>query len=684
MENSNFSSDYYTNILFDYIFIGLGASNSLILLSLLKKSYHLGKKIAVLEASEKNSNDKTYCFWASPQDDIVKDLGLIISHKYENIEVNQSKTQNIESQPYYYISSLDLYRHTSKTIAKESIPVIRVPVESLHEKDEIYLIEAGGTNFKARFVFDSRPPAIKKLKQNEIYLNQSFHGFSIKCENEVFDKNTFEMMDFDVDQGDFTQFIYTLPFSKNESLVELTRFGSEKLEKEYAYKILDEVIKRKFGNYEIIDYESGNIPMTNLVNPPSIFKGVLNTGVSANLIKPSTGYGFKNMFRFAEKLTSKIGKGDFDNFNRFSIKLNRRFRFYDSLLLIILLKWPFQGKKIFTQLFNSQNVFTLFSFLDEKTSLKNEVKIFLNLPILPFLRALVIYLKEENLLRYFIAFVSILVFAAVDYFSTEAALNFSYGIIILGLISIGIPHGALDHLLHPNSYNSLLKFILSYLLIVFIYFIFWQFYPLLSLTIFIIYSSFHFGESELVELGVKIKTVSYYVNAFSLGIAILTFILFTHTTEALSIVSAMSGFEFSELVNKQIASYSSSISMVAFLFIGILALVKRKIALVWLLFLLLLGIIVPLTFAFILYFVFQHSFNAWSHLKNGLDVNSISLYKKALPFTIGAMLVLIILAIINFNELLDVHNVMPFFYVFLACISLPHIILMHFFYKKNQ
>jgi Brp/Blh family beta-carotene 15,15'-monooxygenase len=456
------------------------------------------------------------------------------------------------------------------------------------------------------------------------------------------------------------------------------------LEKEYAYKILDEVIKRKFGNYEIIDYESGNIPMTNLVNPHSIFKGVLNTGVSANLIKPSTGYGFKNMYCFAEKLTSKIGKGDFENFNRFSIKLNRRFRFYDSLLLIILLKWPFQGKKIFTQLFNSQNVFTLFSFLDEKTSLKNEVKIFLNLPILPFLRALVIYLKEENLLRYFIAFVSIMVFATVDYFSTEAALNFSYVVIIFGLISIGIPHGALDHLLHPNSYNSLLKFILSYLLIVFIYFIFWQFYPLLSLTIFIIYSSFHFGESELVELGVKIKTVSYYLIAFSLGIAILTFILFTHTTEALSIVSAMSGFEFSELVNKQIASYSSSISMVALLFVGILALVKRKIAFVWLLFLLLLGIIVPLTFAFILYFVFQHSFNAWSHLKNGLDVNSISLYKKALPFTIGAMLVLIILAIIKFNELLDVQNVMPFFYVFLACISLPHIILMHFFYKKNQ
>jgi Brp/Blh family beta-carotene 15,15'-monooxygenase len=183
---------------------------------------------------------------------------------------------------------------------------------------------------------------------------------------------------------------------------------------------------------------------------------------------------------------------------------------------------------------------------------------------------------------------------------------------------------------------------------------------------------------------VKIKTVSYYLIAFSLGIAILTFILFTHTTEALSIVSAMSGFEFSELVNKQIASYSSSISMVALLFVGILALVKRKIAFVWLLFLLLLGIIVPLTFAFILYFVFQHSFNAWSHLKNGLDVNSISLYKKALPFTIGAMLVLIILAIIKFNELLDVQNVMPFFYVFLACISLPHIILMHFFYKKNQ
>ena len=88
------------DITYDYVFIGLGASNSLAIIALLKNNSFLGKKIAIIEQSEKNENDKTYCFWAKPNDNIVLDLATIISHRFDFLRVNQSLLQNIENRPY--------------------------------------------------------------------------------------------------------------------------------------------------------------------------------------------------------------------------------------------------------------------------------------------------------------------------------------------------------------------------------------------------------------------------------------------------------------------------------------------------------------------------------------------------------------------------------------------------------
>ena len=104
-----------------------------------------------------------------------------------------------------------------------------------------------------------------------------------------------------------------------------------------------------------------------------------------------------------------------------------------------------------------------------------------------------------------------------------------------------------------------------------------------------------------------------------------------------------------------------------------------------LLLLLILGCLVPLTAAFGLYFIFQHSINAWDHLKNGLSTNNKSLFKKALPYTMGAVLLFIIILILSKNSLIQSDKITSLFFIFLACISLPHVILMHSFYAiKNK
>ena len=299
----------YSNVgtSYDFIFIGLGASNSLILLSLIKEACVANKKIAIIEPELKDKNDKTYCFWADPNDSIVKDLKQIISYNYTSIEVNRSVLQNIQNQPYYYIKSIDLYNHTLDALLKLTIPIYRqAVVEVVCSNDDLYSIKTDGGEFESRYIFDSRPPQANQISKEDIYLNQSFYGLHIRCKNEVFNASTFQMMDFNVDQDKYTQFLYTLPFSSQEALIELTRFGVEKIEIEYAKKILDNKLKNSYGDYEILSDEAGCIPMTTFINPYNKFNGVLNTGASANLIKPSTGYGFKNMYEFAIIVTERI------------------------------------------------------------------------------------------------------------------------------------------------------------------------------------------------------------------------------------------------------------------------------------------------------------------------------------------------------------------------------------------
>jgi lycopene beta-cyclase len=164
MDKSKSSTTFINNeTVYDFLFIGLGAGNSLILLALLKKGLASNKKIAVVEPTKKNTNDKTYCFWASPNDSIVNDLEPIISHYYNSIEVNGSPSQNIEKQPYYFIKSIDLYEHIINKLVNEDVPIFGFHADTIISIDEIYHLNTSGGILKSKFIFDSRTPPYLSL-----------------------------------------------------------------------------------------------------------------------------------------------------------------------------------------------------------------------------------------------------------------------------------------------------------------------------------------------------------------------------------------------------------------------------------------------------------------------------------------------------------------------------------------
>jgi lycopene beta-cyclase len=64
-----------------------------------------------------------------------------------------------------------------------------------------------------------------------------------------------------------------------------------------------------------------------------------------------------------------------------------RFRFYDNVLLQLLKEQPLGASEIFSRLFKKNKASRIFKFLDNETSLIEELRLISSLQTLPFLKA---------------------------------------------------------------------------------------------------------------------------------------------------------------------------------------------------------------------------------------------------------------------------------------------------------
>ncbi len=661
----------------DYLFAGAGASAILLLMSLDERGMLHGKNIVIIDPDNKLKNDKTYCFWENSDDLIVKRCKHLISHQWEKVSVNSNKPQLLHPMKYFYISSFDLYKELQRIIEKYNITRIHEPVLGLNKSELGVAANTTNDTFLSNIVFDSRPPYYSNLKKNESHLLQSFLGYVIEVENKIPDYNCVNLMDFDVEQNESTQFVYILPFSENKLLVELTRFGVSQLIQNDAEPILDKYITKRFGTYKIAAIEIGNIPMSNADILTDNIPNVISIGGRSGAIKPSTGYAFKNMFKHAENIASSL-----QNMHQLKVTNNStRFKFYDRLLLLILSNQPSSGKKIFETLFQKNNAKNVLQFMDEKTSLIQDIKILSSLPFKPFLNAwkfdIIVKIKPLVIPFLLIAIaIGLLILNSVfpNQFKWVESILF-----ILGLITVGIPHGAVDHLLASGNLHGKIKlnFIIKYLGAAFMYFILWLLFPNIALLFFLIYSIWHFGQADIKEW--KIQNNNGFKNWIWGGI-LLGIILYGHSVETNIILKNM-GVELFQINEKTGKNISISLTFLAFIW-GFL---ERKLAMILSCVFLAISIQLPLITAFGLYFIGQHSIHGWGHLKKGLNVNNTSLYLRALPFTLGAFLLFFILYIFIEKRFLTEFQsqIITVFFIFTSCISFPHILTMNVFYKNT-
>lgn len=370
---------------FDYIIIGNGLAGFQLALKLSENTFFNNKTIALIDPSEKNTNDKTWSFWQKDN----SQWQSIISKSWETAAVLTSeKDIQLNLYPYSYnmIKALDFYDYAKKKLqTKDNIHFIIESVTSVEENERV-LVTTNNSTYSASHVFDSRIPEEFSIQNsNSISILQHFKGWVIKSENECFDDSKVIMMDYRLKDGNQTTFMYMLPLSKTEALVEFTYF-TENLVEEHIY---DDYIKTyikdylNIETYSIVETEQGQIPMTSFDFTKFNTKKITKIGTGGGWVKGSTGYSFKHTEKKVAKIIENLKVGKTPSYQLFKSK----YSFYDKVFLKVLKDENYKGEWIFQQFYSKNSVQTMFRFLDEESSFFEELKVMKSLFSWSFIKA---------------------------------------------------------------------------------------------------------------------------------------------------------------------------------------------------------------------------------------------------------------------------------------------------------
>ena len=367
---------------FDYIICGGGASGLLLSNAFISDKFFNDKKILIIERESKTTNDKTFGFW----NDKESVLDEMVFKEWEFAEFKDSNSYNtFLLNPYKYkmIKSNQFYSHIGNKILKASN--FKYLNSNINEIDEINnIVKTDDGEFNSSIIFSSIYNEVNFKKYP--LLKQHFIGWTIETKSESFDDNKITFMDFSVDQKDEIRFMYILPFSKNKALVEYTLFSKELIaDNEYEKEIKSYLKENNIQGYTIKEKEKGMIPMTCYPFFENNTDTYFQIGTAGGWSKPSTGYTIKNSIKKIDVVVESLKH----NKPLSKIRFKNRFWYYDLLFLDVLIASKGKGSQVFSDLFKNNDPIKIFKFLDENTSVIEELSIFLSVDIKTFVRSLI-------------------------------------------------------------------------------------------------------------------------------------------------------------------------------------------------------------------------------------------------------------------------------------------------------
>jgi lycopene beta-cyclase len=352
----------------DYMIVGAGCSGLSLLMRMLDEPVLYNKRILLLDRGPKTVNDRTWCFW----EDGAGYFESLVHHHWPRLWVKHEKGA-LQLKPggyrYKMIRGIDFYRYCfARLRSYNNVHLVYGNVTDIDA--EAGRVTVDGFVYEAGTVFSSvllQPP---QLKPRQLYMLQHFRGWWIETDEDVFDAGEADLMNFRTGQQHGCAFVYVLPVSSRRALVEYTLFTQEELaDADYNTGLkLFVQDQLKLEQYRITEVENGIIPMTDAHFPRQQGK-VVFIGTAGGRTKASSGY----TFQFIQKQSAAMAQSLAATGGAVVPADKARFQFYDSVMLRVLHERKVPGGDVFYQLFKKNPATRIFRFLDNESSLLQDL-----------------------------------------------------------------------------------------------------------------------------------------------------------------------------------------------------------------------------------------------------------------------------------------------------------------------
>jgi lycopene beta-cyclase len=385
-----------SNTTYPYLILGAGCAGLSLAWNLLEAG--ITDPILIVDRRSSFENDRTWCFW----DIEPTPFSSLATHSWSRWMIHDGDREifsECPEYPYIRIRSADFYRRVLDRFASASNVTLALgqPVLEASETSQGVRVITTKANFEGLRAFNSMMPkpevtTTARTRRTPVSLLQHFFGQTIQVDHPVFDPACPTLMDFRTPQTDGPHFVYVLPLSETEALVENTYLFSLSVSKERHRQEIGDYLKMRYGltegSYKVIEEESGAIPMTTATSRLASGSRVTSIGLAGGAARPSSGYAFLRIQRQTRSIAQGITDSEcVDPAHKQSSLGGLKYQFLDTVFLQCLADRPALASRIFGQMFDRADSAAVVRFMGERSTIIDDLRIVAALPKLPFMTA---------------------------------------------------------------------------------------------------------------------------------------------------------------------------------------------------------------------------------------------------------------------------------------------------------
>ena len=356
-----------------------------------------GRSVVVLEG-HRGPDPRSWCSWDDGSDPLPEARSASWS-RWE-VRTDRGTSTGVDAEhPYVLVRAADRRAAAQRRLTGGPVRLLDgVPVSGVAREHDALVVHTAAGSVRADTVLDARGPRCPEhVGPGRVLLHQRFVGQWIATDRPVFDPTTVTLMDFTAaDTTGRVHFVYVLPVSSTEALVESTLFTPDAADPLDHRAAIAAYVGRRWGlpaaAWHVLEEERGCIPMTDA--PPVDLSGSADprwhpagaerVATVVGTTRPSSGYGFARSNRHSIDVARHLADGTPVP----AFRDRARTRFLDAVFLRVLRDRPEEAAEAFRRLVALPGPLVV-RFMGERSTLVDDLRIVLALQKAPFLAALV-------------------------------------------------------------------------------------------------------------------------------------------------------------------------------------------------------------------------------------------------------------------------------------------------------